>query len=239
MSEGLPVLVALRRAALYRLLALAFAEPTPPRLQAVAAAARTAVAEAPAELRDLLHRLAGAAAAADPAALAAEHVVLFQRAVRCPPYEGAYGAPRLAGKAALLADIAGFYRAFGLEPASGQPEVEDHLGAELEFMSVLAFKEAWAIAERQAEGLQITRDAQRAFLADHLAGWGQAFADRVVATATPGFYPAAAALLEAWLAAECARLDVTAPRLEGVSPAEESAFTCPMAPAASAPPDGD
>jgi DMSO reductase family type II enzyme chaperone len=231
MSSTPVVLTALHRAALYRLLALAFAEPTPARLQAVGAAARTAFAEAPGELRDVLRRLAAAAGEADPAALAGTHVTLFQREVRCPPYEGAYGPPRLAGKAALLADIAGFYRAFGLQPSAGQPEVEDHLGAELEFMSALAFKEAWAIAQGHAEGREVTREAQRAFLAEHLAPWAPAFAARVAAAAPPGFYPAAAALLEAWLAAECARLQVTALPLEGVSLSEEPTLTCPMAPA--------
>jgi TorA maturation chaperone TorD len=135
----------------------------------------------------------------------------------------------MAGKAALLADVAGFYRAFGLEPAAGQPEVEDHVCAELEFMSVLALKEAWAIAGRHTEGLEVTLAAQRAFLTDHLARWAGAFARRVTAAAAPGFYPAAAALLQAWIDADCARLQIAPVALEGVTEAEAGAFTCPMA----------
>lgn len=231
MNPDLLVVVALRRSAGYRLLALAFAYPTPPRLTEIAAAAREAATEARAEVRAALTRLADAARDGDAAALDGEHVILFQRQVRCPPYEGAYGPPQMAGKAPLLADVAGFYRAFAMEPAEGQPEVEDHVCAELEFMSVLAFKEAWAIAEDHAEGLEITRDAQRAFLRDHLGRWGTAFATRVSAAATPGVYPAAAALLSVWLAADCALLEVMPEPLEGVSEAEGTAFTCPMAPA--------
>ncbi len=229
MSVERAITVALRRSALYRLLAMAFAYPTPPRLEAVATAASEAAAEAPAALVGALHRLGDAAQRVDVAALAGEHLVLFQRQVRCPPYEGAYGPPQMAGKAPLLADIAGFYRAFALEPAEGQPEVEDHLCAELEFMSVLAVKEAWAVAESHAEGLEVTRNAERAFLVDHLARWGKAFAGRVAATAAPGFYPVAAALLDVWLDAECARLEVAPAPLEGVTEAEDAAFTCPMA----------
>jgi len=232
-STDLATTVALRRAAVYRLLAVAFAYPTAPRLESVAMAAWEAAVTAPAELRVALRRLADAAAGADETGLAAEHVALFQRQVRCPPYEGAYGLPQMAGKAALLADVAGFYRAFALEPAEGQPEVEDHVCAELEFMSALALKEAWAVAECHADGLGVTRDAGRMFLRDHLGRWGPTFAGRLATVAAPGFYPAAAAVLKAWLEAEFARLHVAPARLEGVTEAEEASFACPMAPAAS------
>ncbi len=230
MNDELTITDALRRSSVYRLLAMAFAYPTPPRLAAVAGGATEAAREAPTGLAATLSMLANAARGADVGGLAGEHVGLFQREVRCPPYEGAYGPAQMAGKAALLADIAGFYRAFAMEPAAGQPEVEDHVSAELEFMSALALKEAWAIAESHTDGLEVTRDAQRAFVTDHLARWGSAFAERVTATATPDFYPAAAAALRGWLEAECTRLGVSPARLEGVSKAEDTAFACPMAP---------
>jgi TorA maturation chaperone TorD len=137
----------------------------------------------------------------------------------------------MAGKAALLADVAGFYRAFGLETAEGQPEVEDHVCAELEFMSALSLKEAWALAEQAAEGLEVTVTAQRAFLTDHLGRWTPAFAERLAAAAAGDFYAAAAAALRAWVAADCARLAVTPAALEGVNEAEAGPFECPMAPA--------
>jgi DMSO reductase family type II enzyme chaperone len=232
MSLEAAVTGALGRSALYRLLATAFTYPTPARLEAVAAGARQTATGALAELRAGLDRLADAAGHADVGALAGEHVALFQREVRCPPYEGAYGPAQMAGKAALLADVAGFYRAFALEPAAGQPEVEDHVCVELEFMSALALKEAWAVANGQAEGLEVTLAAQRAFLTDHLARWIRAFAERVMAAATPGVLPAAAALLQAWIQADCARLGIAPRPLEGVNEAEASAFACPMAPAA-------
>jgi DMSO reductase family type II enzyme chaperone len=232
MSGEIATTVALRRSAVYRLLALALAYPTPPRLESLAGAAWEAAATAPAELRVALRRLADAAAGADDTSLAGEHIALFQRQVRCPPYEGAYGPPQMAGKAALLADVAGFYRAFGLEPAESQPEVEDHVCAELEFMSALALKEAWAVTESHAEGLAITRNAAHTFLRDHLGRWGPAFADRLAAAAAPAFYPAAAVALKTWLEAECARLNVAPEPLENVTEAEAAPFACPMALAA-------
>ena len=219
----------LHRAAVYRLLALAFAYPTPARLEAIAADGARASAGAGASLRPVIERLVQAAGSADSEALAGEHVALFQRALRCPPYEGAWGPPQMAGKGPLLADLAGFYAAFHLAPSDGQPEVEDHIGAELEFMSALALKEAWALADNDTAGLEVTCAAQRAFVADHLGRWTGAFAARVTSEAAVGFLPAAAALLVAWLDEECLRLGVAAVPLEGVSPAEVEPFACPMA----------
>ena len=128
------VAAALRRAAVYRLLAQAFAYPTPARLEAIAAAGAEVIAP---DTRARLAGLADAAACADSAALAAEYVELFDRAVPCPPYEGAYGTPQMSGKSAQLADVAGFYAAFGLAPGAWQPDLEDHIGAELDRKSVV------------------------------------------------------------------------------------------------------
>ena len=230
MSDEL-VLGALRRGAIYRVLSLAFAYPTPARLQAVADAAALGATTAAVAVAPALERLATASRAATAEALASEHVALFQRQLRCPPHEGAYGPPQMAGKSALLADVAGFYLAFGLEPAAGQPEAEDHIGAELEFMSALALKEAWALSGDETAGLEVTRAAQRAFVLEHLGRWAPVFAERLAVEAESGLLVAAAALLRVWLDAECARLDVTPARLDGVSVAEETPLTCPMAPA--------
>jgi len=221
---------ALRRGAVYRLLALTWAYPTPARGEAIAASARAAAddASAPA-VRAPLERLAEAAARAEVTALGVEYVNLFDRAVPCPPYEGAYATPQLSGKAAQLADVAGFYRAFGLEPGAWQPDLEDHIGAELEFMSALALKEAWALAEDLPDHAAVTRDAERAFLADHLGRWCLAFAGQVDTTAVCALYKEAAALLVAWLGAEADRLGVLLGPVATPLPSEEGAFTCPMA----------
>ena len=107
---------ALARAGVYRLLSQALTVPTPLRLDDVRRGAEVAAGgdSLDTDLRARLDALARAAADTDPASLAEEHVFLFDRQVRCPPYEGAYGeGPQLAGKAAALADLSGFYAAFG------------------------------------------------------------------------------------------------------------------------------
>jgi TorA maturation chaperone TorD len=222
----------IERAALYRLLGSAFAYPLPDRLARMAEAARALAPGAPPPLRERIETFRAAAEGADAALLGGEHVFLFDRASRCPPYEGAWGdAPQLAGKAALLADVAGFYAAFGLEPSGREPEVEDHVGAECEFMSVVALKEAYALAEDDPEGVLVTRQALARFLGDHLGRWAGTFA-QALSDATPlPYYAALAALLAHVVHEDSARVGArpTAGASRAVhDPEEEDAFTCPM-----------
>ena len=99
---------------------------------------------------------------------------------RTPLYETEYGRMRGMSKGTELADINGFYRAFGLDAADGdeQREMGDHLGVELEFYAVLLARQARLWAESDAEGSKIVEDARRAFLADHLGRFAPAIAQR-------------------------------------------------------------
>jgi TorA maturation chaperone TorD len=217
MSAGVDVLVGqtLARAGLYRLLGGAFGYPTGAVLKELAELADRLV-EAPAiapAIRALLRQFATSAREADPATVADEYVFLFDRQVACPPYESAYGsAPQMAGKSAQLADVAGFLTAFGLATAATRSDLEDHIAAELEFMSVLALKEAYAVG-------------------DHLGRWAEPFA-RDLRGATPlPYYAAAAELLGVWIRADSEALGVTPAVLDGPRASgllEEDTFTCPM-----------
>jgi TorA maturation chaperone TorD len=230
------VLEALRRSSIYRALAGALAYPRPGSLADVAGALSTA-AESPSlppAPREALIALAAAARAADPAEIEGEYVFLFDRQVRCPPYEGGYGdAAQLAGKGAALADVAGFYAAFGLEPSAGQADTEDHIVAELEFMSALALKEAWALGEDHGEGLAVTRQAQIAFLTDHLGRWAAAFAEALAGATPLPYYRAGARALAAWVERDLEALGATPRRLPGRlghDPLQDDTLICPMAP---------
>jgi len=89
-------------------------------------------------------------------------------------------------------------------------ERHDHLCIELEFMSVLAAKEAYAIQQNlDAEPLAIVRDAQRDFLREHLGRWSPAFGRRLRAAAD-GPLAALGDFLRAFVEAECARAGVRA-----------------------------
>jgi len=223
----------LQRAAVYRLLGGAFVSPTPARLEELALAAATAATAATGRLRDKLARFAIAASEAEPVATANEHVFLFGRQVRCSPYESAYsGLSPFGDKTARLADVAGFYEAFGVGSAAAQPDMEDHVGAELEFMSALALKEAYALGEGESEAAEITRGAEVLFLTDPLGRWAEAFAGEVEEATPLPFYTAAASLLAAWITAEIEALGAAPARVGAPDALDAEAaepFSCPMA----------
>lgn len=110
-----------------------------------------------------------------------------------------------------LADLAAFYRAFGLEVADGAGERPDHIGMELEFMSALAAKEAYAY-EHQLDDDQraLCRDAQKKFLREHLGRWSPAFARRLARAATDDALAALAEFTRDFIAADCVRFGLTA-----------------------------
>lgn len=223
---------ALARASVYRVLGGVFAYPEPGFVSALPAVAEAAGAAAPPPVRGALERLAAAAREAEAASLAAVYVATFDRQVACSPHEGGYGAPQVAGKAAQLADIAGFYAAFGLAPGGGRAELEDHIAAELEFMSVLALKEAAALAGGEDEHAEVTRAAATSFLRDHLGRWGEAFAAAVAEADPAPYYAAGAGALAAWLRAEIEGLGSEAPPLarRAADGDDADALVCPMAP---------
>ena len=110
--------------------------------------------------------------------------------------------------------------------------MEDHIAAECEFMSALALKEAYALAESDDEGVAITRAAQSRFVGDHLGRWSGTFADGLRDASPLPYYGALADLLGAWVTAEIERLGA-APSVvlgrSGYDPIQEAdAFSCPM-----------
>ncbi len=143
---------------------------------------------------------------------------LFGHAVRgrCPAYEMEYGRNEIIRQASDLADLAGFYRAFGLEIAKDATGRPDHVTAECEFMSALCLKEAHAYVQGDKGNADICLDAERAFLRDHLARWLPAFAHHVQEADTDGWFAAFARFADVFVKAECSHFDVHAgpPTLE-------------------------
>ena len=150
------------------------------------------------EIRGILERLGRAApplpqtTAAGP--LEPEITRLFVRGV-VAPYETSYATSRGSpgGKNLQMADIAGFYRAFGFRVQGERP---DHVVPELEFVALLYVKEAHARLAQETEGAQVCLDARTKFLREHLAPWLPAFRDRVVEEAAhPGLASLANAIV--------------------------------------------
>lgn len=111
-------------------------------------------------------------------------------------------------RAQQLADVAGFYAAFGVAGGRARPERPDHIALELEFMAHLLLKQRLADGERAA----VCADAARAFFRDHLAAWVPSFAASLERRAGDGFYAEIARALAAFVPAERARFDIKAPR---------------------------
>lgn len=158
---------------------------SPAELEELAEACGPGFALAPA-----LTALAAARRASSSADWSAECTGLFEGGCLCPVNETAYVRR---DKGAILADLAGFYRAFGFAPAEAVGEKHDHIVSELQFTALLLVMLARANDADDHEAAAVTEEALRLFADDHLGAWIGLFCARLVATAA---LPALARLAE-------------------------------------------
>lgn len=239
---------ALCRSALWEALALGFRPPgmeTCARLASPAAAGLAAAAEAlgGAGLAEPVRHLAET----DLGTLGERYARLFGHTARgeVPLHETEYGAADLFQQPHALADLGGFYAAFGLVLVPAAGERVDHLSCECEFLMFLARKEAHALACADRTMADAARHATRLFLRDHLARFVPAVAARLARTDAGGFYGTLGVLAERVVATECERLEVAAgpPTLGLRLPVEDripmACGTCPLGAPEGIQPDGD
>ena len=197
---------------IYRALAAAFLAPEGGARAAVAEEAEGAREAARAidgsgPLERGIERLGRAFAAVTDGELRDEHARVFGHVISagCPPYETQWGGAQTFQQAQQLADVGGFYRAWGLKEG-GCGERLDHVATELEFEAFLAWKEVGAAAAEEGEHADVAREARRRFFEEHLGRWAPLFAKRLARRAGYGPYLAAARALGALLAADAAAL---------------------------------
>ncbi|MCC7417464.1 MAG: molecular chaperone TorD family protein [Acidobacteria bacterium] len=222
-ADAAAVDAALARAVVYRLLSIAFQPPTLARLKDAGAAdgfrgARVALEHLDGlEGRSRLGPLAAQLKARAPSEEVARsrYWHLFGHTVRgliCA-CETEYGPDNGFHQPQQLADIAGYYLAFGLRPSAGAEVRADHIACECEFMDFLSRKQAYLLdrpdegPERQ-ETLEATELAARSFLRDHVGRFGRAFAAQVTAGDEDGYFGALGRLLFQFVEGECRRVGV-------------------------------
>jgi len=111
-----------------------------------------------------------------------------------PAVESSYDPNALAGRGPLLADIAGFHEAFAYRPEKRPAEVPDHIAVELDFLSYLSFKVAFALHEGRQEEARIATQGHNRFLEQHLATWVPAFREKLEGAGSAFFVRAAASI---------------------------------------------
>ena len=154
----------------------------------------------------------------------------------CPPYESEYyGNSDITFRSQKLADIAGFYRAFGLDRRAEARERIDFLSFEAEFMEIVIARQLYAAEEGLgAERVHVCLQSQRRFFIEHLGWWLPAFGVQLEDRTRSDYYRGLADFVRAFTAAERAALEIP-PFTELASPhpdareSEGTGFTCGLA----------
>lgn len=216
------------RAGMYAALALGLDYPSDPNdWDMLVASLRSAGDRSSNDIKVMIPRLAQAIVESRTNSIspAEEHTFLFARQTPCPPRESAFVDT---GRSHVLADVAGFYRAFGFQVANTAPQLPDHICSQLEFMAVLCAKQAYALQQGWTDQAEICQEARRTFLEEHLGRWIYPWSEQIRRVARLPLYPALAALVQTLLADEAERLKV---RLSltwkpSTVPDEESEIQC-------------
>jgi nitrate reductase assembly molybdenum cofactor insertion protein NarJ len=179
----------------------------------------------------LERRLAELAGTVSREQLESAYIALFENGPgRCPIHETEYGRMRGLSKGNELADLEGFYLAFGLGRSEGSHAkvMGDHLAVELEFYGTLLAKHAAQLEREDAEGRFVVEQARRTFLADHLGRIAPAVASQPV-VAEHALYGPLFDAVRALVLDECKRLAVAPAPLdfqESGSNAEPEGLCC-------------
>ncbi|MBI4518527.1 MAG: molecular chaperone TorD family protein [Deltaproteobacteria bacterium] len=210
--------LATSRAGVYEVLASLYLQP--PSAALIAALLELAVSPAMAELSagcagDLLRRYA-ASYNGEVEALQQEFNDLFAVPLGryVTPYEAVYRDERVVGGERVRGLLMGpstaavlqAYRDYHFAISPECPELPDHIGVELSFMSLLCERErqGWEAGDLPAVNLLLARELR--FLGDHLLRWVPDLSQRISANARTLFYRGIGHLTEEFIRADAAAL---------------------------------
>lgn len=143
--------------------------------------------------------------------LQAEHRRVFSNVITldCPPYETLFGNDHVFAQSHVMGDIAGFYKAFGVELSKDIHERLDHLSVEFEFMHFLAYKESYSRCHDGADKTDIVLEAQKKFVKNHIGRWVPLFCRMLAKKADAGIFKLIADMTTEWMDFDTAFLAVT------------------------------
>ena len=101
-----------------------------------------------------------------------------------------------------MADVAGFYRAFGFEVAADSHQRADFIGTELEFMRLLLLKQAYAIEQGWEDKAEACRDAASKFCEEHLEWWVPVMCEKLEGAVTCAYYLCLSNFLKSFMRSE-------------------------------------
>ncbi len=136
-----------------------------------------------------------------PEALRIEYARVFIGPDPCCLNEGDFRG-RAFDRTSILADVMGFYRAFGLDPDPDAGERADFIGTQLQFLCLLHIKEGLAVDSGLADEAQVCRDARRRFMEEHIGRWVPEFCADLRERSRERFYQALADTLAELIALE-------------------------------------
>ena len=136
-------------------------------------------------------------------------------AMDCPPYEMYYSGSQIWQQTQDLADISGFYKAYGIEMEQDTTTTRwDHVAVELEFLHFLTYKLAYAIENHSKEEQESCLASKKKFLYAHIGRWIKAFSTSVVKKTPEDFYRQAATLATIFVHLEMTKLSVDADEID-------------------------
>lgn len=141
--------------------------------------------------------------------MASDYIDLFDRSKEANPlYETEYGKSRFMSKGNDLADIAGFYNAFGCKTDGDLTESLDHIAVELEFYWNLSQKADYHAKANNSEAISIIESAMKKFLSEHLGRLAYSIAGRPMVMEST-IYGNIYRWIKAIVSNECERLNIS------------------------------
>lgn len=224
--------MALARADVYSLLSTAFVYPGKEEMESLrelAADVEDSINLLSYDIKDEYQAFCRDIAKVDAESLRPEYTELFLTRMFCPPTETVYGKNSF-NTPNILGDISGYYKAFGFK-LSDRAEVPSHdnVAVELEFMSFLELKIAYALEEENKENLDICLTAKKGFLAEHIGRWLWVFGQNLVTRSKEDCFKSLGQLICKFIDAELAFYSIKVD-IEGNQelPQENNPIECPQ-----------